>query len=147
MKTKLQYKIAVPIAVVIFVINVTSFFIVRNMSKRSIEQQLEEQVDSATDSIKILIEEKNKSEFISLDIMATIPAIRDPDVSLREKTDIIDGIVTNCSAAYYDMGIIGLDGKSIKYHSNETRDFSDKIFFKEALKGKGYVMHCHNKVL
>ncbi len=144
MKIKLQYKIIGPISILFLLAIMIAFWRVRARSQEMLEFQIKDHVVTLTESVSTAIKTQNELELRGLDTIACIPQIKSLDKTFREKTDIIDGIVTDCIATYYDMGIIDSQGKSILYHSEKTRSFADNIFFKEALRGKAYISDPYN---
>ena len=121
------------------------FIITERSSKKTLNTMIEEEVDNLIKSIQNSVEAYNYSNFATIHIAATIPIIRDPNVSIKEKAEQLFG-VKNADPNLVGLNITDLKGNSYLVEG-PMYNFSERAYFKNALNGKETVFGpINNKV-
>ena len=129
----LSFKICLIAFLIMTFSNVLVVTVALGRSKQSLERQmisaLKESIDATADSLKA----SNDKEFKMLETLAAIPEIRNPELSLLDKTHIIYGAMST-DKDYIDVCI--LDEKGFAWINNGAKmiPFSERNYFKEPFK-------------
>ena len=143
----LSFKICLIAFLIMTFSNVLVVTVALGRSKQSLERQmisaLKESIDATADSLKA----SNDKEFKMLETLAAIPEIRNPELSLSDKTHIIYGAMST-DKDYIDVCI--LDEKGFAWINNGAKmiPFSERNYFKEPFKtGKRFNTDPYIKLL
>ncbi|MBD8046802.1 methyl-accepting chemotaxis protein [Clostridium faecium] len=82
------------------------------------------------------IENEIESKFIGLNILASNPRIKDPNISWKDKKEVLASSLE--VEGYTMIGIADLAGK-VTYTDGTVLDIKDREYFKEAIKGDNCV--------
>ncbi|MBR1403594.1 MAG: hypothetical protein IJ558_05405 [Treponema sp.] len=110
------------------------FIITERSSKKTLNTMIEEEVDNLIKSVQNSVEAYNYSNFATIHIAATIPIIRDPNVSIKEKAEQLFG-VKNADPNLVGLNITDLKGNSYLVEG-PMYNFSERAYFKNALNGR-----------
>jgi len=95
-------------------------------------------MNAVSENVVNQIRDLNEKEFTVLESLAALPTIYDDSLSQSEKSILLREVVKKKSNRYLNIGYISTNGKSI-VDSGEVFDFSQREYFKEAMKGNRYV--------
>ena len=94
---------------------------------------VEEQVQHTLQDIQHDVDNFNETNFTLIHMMASLPYIKDPTVSLKDKDDQLY-YIRNGNPTIIGLNITDLQGNSWTDHS--LHNFSERQYFKNALQGK-----------
>ncbi|WP_407426735.1 cache domain-containing protein [Treponema sp.] len=119
--------------------------IVNRTFKKNLNTMIENQILNSIHTVQNEVEAYNYSNFATIHIAATLPAIRNPDISLKEKGEQLFG-VKNADPNLVGLNITDLKGNSYLVEG-PMYNFSERAYFKNALLGKETVFGpIYNKV-
>ena len=131
--------LSLKICIISFSIMILSFAFIGFISIKSAESSLEkemtkaivESVHSTADAIKA----SNDKEFKMLETLAALPEIRDPTISLLDKTHTIYGAMVT-DDDYIDVCILDKDGYAWINNGAKMISFAERNYFKQPFKTK-----------
>ena len=131
--------LSLKICIISFSIMIISFACIGFLSIRSAKASLEkemaksivESVHSTADAIKA----SNDKEFKMLETLAALPEIRDPSISLLDKTHTIYGAMVT-DDDYIDVCILDKDGYAWINNGAKMISFAERNYFKQPFKTK-----------
>ena len=109
-------------------------FLQENGSRRDREQMIEQRVRDLLKSVQNEVEAYNYYNFATIHFASTIPAIKNPDVSIKDKAEILFG-VKDADPHLIGLNITDLQGNSYLVEG-PMYNFSERAYFKNALKGR-----------
>ena len=134
----LRLKIIFTVLVVTVFSNVLIGIIVISGSSNGLRTQMQKSLKLSVDSYINAVTASNEKEFKMLQTLSAIPDIRDPDLSLLEKTHIVYSSMAS-DKDYIDVAILDTDGNAYVNNGERLISFAERDYFKEAMKGKLYV--------
>ncbi len=132
--TKKAKILCIIIPICLLIICATSTLFVLNNSKRKVENEVKNQINNILTNIESEINAFNSSHFSTLIAATTIPEIKSPELSLKEKCEIFYGIKSK-DPSILGINILDLRGNSYLIEGF-YENFSERPYFTEALKGK-----------
>lgn len=121
------------------------FLIAERTSKAAVDSMIEQQVMGLLAGIKTEVEDYNYSNFSTIHIAESLPVIKDPSVPIKKKAELLFG-VKDADPRIIGLNITDLQGNSYLVEG-PLYNFSERTYFKEALKGKEIVFGpIYNKV-
>ena len=139
-------KISIMLSVLFTGITCAFFFIMASRAaKEVLNSMIESQIENLATNVQNFVEAYNYSNFATIHIAATIPIIKDPAVSIKEKAEQLFGVKDA------DSNLVGLNITDLKGNSylveGPMYNFSERAYFKNALQGKETVFGpINNKV-
>ena len=129
--------LSLKISLISLVVMIISFISIGVISIRSAKKSLEnemsksivESVHATADSIKA----SNEKEFKMLETLAALPEIRDPNISLLDKTHTIYGAMI-LDDDYIDVCILDKEGFAWINNGVKMIPFSERNYFKQPFK-------------
>lgn len=135
LKAKILLTVGIVVVVANFILGTVVLEKAESLMEAQLMDSLEESVHSAAESVAA----DNSKEFKALHTLAAIPDIRNPEVSLLEKSNVIYGTMS-LDKDYIDVAV--LDNKGMSYVNNGERlvSFAEREYFKTPFnKGQDYI--------
>ena len=133
-KGSLRVRIIVTVLLVTVLSNVFISFVVRNKSSASLEEMMYLDLQHNVSAVAKDMSLNNQVHLKLLETLSTNPQIKDPNVSLIEKTKLVQQAIPDDNS-YVDISIIDMEGNSYKYKTWELMNLKDNDYFINALKG------------
>ncbi|MBR0031447.1 MAG: HAMP domain-containing protein [Treponema sp.] len=133
----LKAKLMILLLGIVIVSNLILGTIAYSISKPALEASVEETLSTISEKVVKQVYQANEREFHLLDAIANMDTIRNPEISLREKFSMLEGVKKIDSryenVAYYDKNGMSITG------DGEVADCSQREYFIRAMAGEHYV--------
>ena len=133
-KESLKVRIIVTVLLVTVISNVFISFVVKNKSSAALEEMMYLDLQHNISAVAKDMSLNNQVHLKLLQTLASNPQIKDPNVSLIDKTKIIHQAVINDSS-YIDISIIDMEGNSYQYKTGSLMNLKNNDYFIQASKG------------
>lgn len=131
----LRFRICLITILVMIVSFVSISFIAISNAKTSLENEMAAALVESTHATAEAIQASNHREFKMLETLASLSQIRDPNVSLLDKTHIIyEAMILDTD--YIDVCILDKDGNAWINNGARMISFAERNYFKEPFKTK-----------
>lgn len=135
----IKVRISVAALFVMILSNVVIGILSSNTSKKSLEKQMELALAESVHATAEAIFAKNEKEYKMLETLAALPQIRDPQISLLDKTHTIYGAMS-LDKDYIDVCITDSEGSCWINNGQKVLPFGDRDYFQVPYKtGSRYV--------
>ncbi len=135
----LRLKILIPVILIMLVSNVISFISVSRSMEKIAKDQMVSELTQATNSIADVVSTDMQVELAALRTLAHIPQIRDPNVSLYDKSQLVYKFMGVNNGTYIDMCILDMDGNAYISGSTKIASFAERDYYKYPAQGKEYI--------
>lgn len=129
----LKIKISVAALVVMILSNAVIGILSSSTSKKSLEKQMETALAESVHATAEAIYANNEKEFKMLETLAALPQIRDPEVSLLDKTHTIYGAMS-LDKDYIDVCITDSKGSCWINNGQKMLPFGDRDYYQVPYK-------------
>ncbi len=133
-KGSLKVRIIVTVLLVTVTSNVFISFVVNNKSSAALEEMMYLDLQHNISAVAKDMSLNNQVHLKLLQTLSSNPQIKDPDVSLIDKTKIVQQAVINDSS-YIDISIIDMEGNSYQYKTGNLMNLKNNDYFIQASKG------------
>ena len=133
-KGSLRVRIIVTVLLVTVISNVFISFVVKNQSSKALQDMMYLDLQHNISAVAKDMSLNNQVHLKLLQTLASNPQIKDPELSLIEKTKIVHQAVIN-DKAYIDISIIDMEGNSYQYGTGNLMNLKNNDYFIQASKG------------
>ncbi len=128
-------KLHIAVTFLFTLISCVGLFVIADItSAQTLNSAIKEQVGSLIKSIQNEVNAYNYSNFATIRIASTLPIIKDPNVSIKEKAEQLFG-VKDADSNLIGLNITDLQGNSYLVEG-PMYNFSERAYFKNAIQGK-----------
>ena len=129
----LRFRISLITLLVMLVSFVSIGFIAIRNAKNSLENEMTAALQESVQATAQAIQASNEKEFKMLETLAALSDIKNPDISLLDKTHIIYDAMS-LDTDYIDVCILDKDGMAWINNGVKMIPFSERNYFKEPFK-------------
>ena len=133
-KRSLSGKIIFTVLLVTALSNIFISFVVKNQSSKALQGMMYLDLQHNINAVARDMNLNNQVHLRLLQTLASNPQIKDPELSLLEKTKIVQQAITN-DKAYVDISIIDMDGNSYQYKTGNLMNLKANDYFIQGTKG------------
>ena len=133
-KRSLSGKIIFTVLLVTALSNIFISFVVKNQSSKALQEMMYLDLQHNINAVARDMNLNNQVHLRLLQTLASNPQIKDPELSLLEKTKIVQQAITN-DKAYVDISIIDMDGNSYQYKTGNLMNLKANDYFIQGTKG------------
>ena len=133
-KRSLSGKIIFTVLLVTALSNIFISFVVKNQSSKALQEMMYLDLQHNINAVARDMNLNNQVHIRLLQTLASNPQIKDPELSLLEKTKIVQQAITN-DKAYVDISIIDMDGNSYQYKTGNLMNLKANDYFIQGTKG------------
>ena len=133
-KRSLSGKIIFTVLLVTALSNIFISFVVKNQSSKALQEMMYLDLQHNINAVARDMNLNNQVHLRLLQTLASNPQIKDPELSLLEKTKIVQQAITN-DKAYVDISIIDMDGNSYQYKTGKLMNLKANDYFIQGTKG------------
>ena len=130
----LSARIITTVLLVTALSNVFISFVVKNQSSKALQDMMYLDLQHNISAVAKDMSLNNQVHLKLLQTLASNPQIKDPELSLIEKTKIVHQAVIN-DKAYIDISIIDMEGNSYQYGTGNLMNLKNNDYFIQASKG------------
>ncbi len=133
-KRSLSGKIIFTVLLVTALSNIFISFVVKNQSSKALQEMMYLDLQHNINAVARDMNLNNQVHLRLLQTLASNPQIKDPELSLLDKTKIVQQAITN-DKAYVDISIIDMDGNSYQYKTGNLMNLKANDYFIQGTKG------------
>lgn len=130
----LSARIITTVLLVTALSNVFISLVVKNQSSKALQDMMYLDLQHNISAVAKDMSLNNQVHLKLLQTLASNPQIKDPELSLIEKTKIVHQAVIN-DKAYIDISIIDMEGNSYQYGTGNLMNLKNNDYFIQASKG------------
>ena len=138
--TSVRFKILISVILVILFFNLFSFLLLRDISNKAARFDVSNDLSHMMENVAEIVSSENAKEFAFLRTIAQVPQIRDENVGLYEKSQIIYDFYKINQENYFDMCILDTNGNAYIKGTKKIVNFSERAYFQEPMKGNDWVV-------
>ncbi len=137
-KISLQAKLLFMILGIVVTSIIVLSSVAYNKFSDSLTRNVYQKLGEVADNVSHQVEMVNEREFEKIRILSKVDTIRNPDISLQEKQDMLTDILSNLKGNYENLAFYDKDGNAITADGRHM-NFKERDYFKIPMSGKEYV--------
>lgn len=126
------------IVLLTLVVSAVFFSLSNRFAHYTLEKSLESTLGNLADTVAAEITEQNEKQFKALRAIAALPYIKDSSNDFFERQKNLDE-VAHADPTFIGLSITDAEGNSFKEEVNRMINFSERPYFKAAIKGQEYI--------